>query len=296
MGNPIYPFPFSKTKSKKFNKDSVAPMPNPDNQDNQAQTPKSTASDEHSKQPMLRGPAPSVMLVEPDQKKPTRLSRALRAIRALCRTLPIFNPNCSRIPSPCKPATNRLLSSADFHNMSPTVHLTTSSSVSADRITGTLFGYRKGRVSFAFQQTPRCLPSLVIELALQTHTLLREMGTGMVRIALESEKRPDQKSREHTKLLDEPLWTMFCNGKKGGYGVRREATEEDLMVMETLRPVSMGAGVLPGKSDVEGPDGEMTYVRAYFEHVVGSRDSETLYMLSPDGRNGPELTIFFVRI
>lgn len=170
------------------------------------------------------------------------------------------------------------------HTVSPTI-----------RITGTLFGYRKGRVSFAFQQNSRCLPTVVIELAIQTHTLLREMGSGLVRIALECEKHIER-GREELTLLEEPLWTMFCNGKKCGYGVRREATEEDLAVMETLSPVSMGAGVLPGRSETEGPNAELAYVRAFFEHVIGSRDSETLYMISPDGRNGPELTIFFVRI
>lgn len=63
-----------------------------------------------------------------------------------------------------------------------------------------------------------------------------------------------------------------------------------------LKAVSMGAGVLPGRTETEGPDGEMAYMRAHFERVVGSKDSETLYMLSPDGNNGPELSIFFVRI
>ena len=58
----------------------------------------------------------------------------------------------------------------------------------------------------------------------------------------------------------------------------------------------MGAGVLPGNTEAEGPDGELAYMRAHFERVVGSKDSETLYMLSPDGNNGPELSIFFVRI
>lgn len=69
-----------------------------------------------------------------------------------------------------------------------------------------------------------------------------------------------------------------------------------LQVMELLKAVSMGAGVLPGRSEVEGPDGEVAYIRAYFDHVVASRDSETLYMLSPDGNTGPELSIFFVRV
>jgi len=134
---------------------------------------------------------------------------------------------------------------------------------------------------------------LVVELAMQTNVLQKEMSLGMVRIALECEKRSD---KDKTRLLDEILWTLYCNGKKSGYGVKRQATEEDLNVMELLKPVSMGAGVLPGNSEIEGPDGELAYMRSHFEHVVGSKDSETLYMLSPDGNNGPELSIFFVRI
>lgn len=143
------------------------------------------------------------------------------------------------------------------------------------------------------QETSRFLPSLVIELALQTTALQKEMSAGVVRIALECEKRQE---RDKIKLRDEPLWTMFCNGKKTGYGVKREATEEDLNVMELLKAVSMGAGVLPGNSDVDGSDAEMAYFRAQFENVVGSKDSETLYMLSPEGNSGPDLTIFFVRL
>ncbi|KAH7520702.1 hypothetical protein FEM48_Zijuj08G0173200 [Ziziphus jujuba var. spinosa] len=162
------------------------------------------------------------------------------------------------------------------------------------RITGTLFGYRKGRVSLSLQESPKCVPSVIVELAMQTSILQKEMSSGMVRIALECEKRADAKDK--TRIMDETLWTMYCNGKKTGYGVKREPTEEDLSVMEVLKPVSMGAGVLPGNSETEGPDGELAYMRAHFERVVGSRDSETLYMLSPDGNNGPELSIFFVRI
>lgn len=69
-----------------------------------------------------------------------------------------------------------------------------------------------------------------------------------------------------------------------------------MQVMELLKATSMGAGVLPGKSDVNGPDGELAYIRAHFERMVGSKDSETFYMLSPAGNNGPELSIFFVRV
>lgn len=158
-------------------------------------------------------------------------------------------------------------------------------------MTGTLFGYRKGRVSLSVQESPKCLPSLVVELALQMNVLQKELSAGMVRIALECEKRADK-----IRLLDEPLWTMYCNGKKTGLGVKREANKEDLNLMEVLKAVSMGAGVLPENSETEGLDGELAYIRAYFDRVIGSKDSETLYMLGPDGNSGPELSIFVVRI
>ncbi|RZC49239.1 hypothetical protein C5167_017674 [Papaver somniferum] len=139
--------------------------------------------------------------------------------------------------------------------------------------------------------TPMCKLPIIHSTLPEGHR--KEMTAGMVRIALECEKRTE---KDKMKLLDEPLWTMYCNGKKSGYGVKRDATEEDLHIMELLKAVSMGAGVLPGNLDDEGPDGELAYMRAHFERVVGSKDSETLYMLSPDGNNGPELSIFFVRI
>jgi len=119
------------------------------------------------------------------------------------------------------------------------------------------------------------------------------MGVGLVRIALECEKKPHEK----TKIEDEPIWTMFCNGRKSGYAVKREPTDEDLNVMQILHVVSMGAGVIPTGDGADQPaDGELTYMRAFFERVAGSKDSETYYMLNPDGNNGPELSLFFVRI
>ncbi|GAA0154439.1 hypothetical protein Leryth_009438 [Lithospermum erythrorhizon] len=165
---------------------------------------------------------------------------------------------------------------------------------SKQTITGTLFGYRRGRVSLSIQENPKTIPTLVIELAIQTSFLQKEMNLGMVRIALERDKGCDG---DQTNLLDEPMWAMFCNGKKNGYAVKRDATEEDLHLMEVLRAVSMGAGVLPGRSgEMEGPDGEIAYMRSNFERVVGSKDCETYYMLSPDGNNAPELSVFFVRL
>ncbi|KAK2655957.1 hypothetical protein Ddye_009009 [Dipteronia dyeriana] len=222
-------------------------------------------------------PAPrhTLSLVEPSQKKRNK-TKVFRVFRSVFRSFPIVTPICKMsVLQSGLPDGQR------------------SNSSNSRKVTGTLFGYRKGRVSLSIQETPKCLPTLVLELAMQTNVLQKEMGSGMVRMALECEKRLD---KDKTKLLEEPLWTMYCNGKKTGYGVKREATDEDLHVMELLRPVSMGGGVLPGNSEVEGLEGELAYMRAHFERVVGSKDSETLYMLSPEGNNGPELSIFFVRI
>ncbi|GER35135.1 hypothetical protein STAS_11394 [Striga asiatica] len=217
-------------------------------------------------------PSSALTLVQPSTKKKSRPVKVFRAFRNVFRSFPIITPAACRLPS------------------LPGGRLPDGKVSGGARVTGTLFGYRKGRVSLSLQENPRTLPTAVVELAMQTQALQKEMGLGMVRIALECEKRPD---KDKTELLDEPLWTMFCNGKKAGYGVRRDATEEDLHVMEVLRAVSMGAGVLPGLAEV---DGEMAYMRAHFDRVVGSRDSETLYMVSPDGNQGPELSIFFVRV
>ncbi|KAL5751804.1 hypothetical protein ACOSP7_021983 [Xanthoceras sorbifolium] len=238
-------------------------------------TPSSPASLSSPTQNPPPVPRQALSLVEPSQKKKSK-TKVFRVFRSVFRSFPIVTPICNI----------SVLSSGlpDGHR---------SNSGNSRKVTGTMFGYRKGRVSLSIQEAPKCLPTLVLELAMQTNVLQKEMGTGMVRIALECEKRPD---KDKTKLLDEPLWTMYCNGKKTGYGVKREATEEDLQVMELLKPVSMGGGVLPGNSEVEGPDGELAYIRAHFDRVVGSKDSETLYMLSPEGNNGPELSIFFVRI
>jgi len=120
------------------------------------------------------------------------------------------------------------------------------------------------------------------------------MGTGLNRIALECERRAH--NSEKIRIIDEPIWTLFCNGKKTGYGVKREATDDDLNVMQLLHAVSVAVGVLP--NEISDPhDGELLYTRANFERVIGSKDSETYYMMMPDGNdNGPELSLFFVRV
>ncbi|CAI8598773.1 unnamed protein product [Vicia faba] len=224
----------------------------------------------------------SISLIQPSQKKKHK-PKVIRVFRSVFRSFPIITPACKFPTIPTGP------NDAHHHHH----HKNIGGSIGT-KVSGTLFGHRKGRVSLSVQENPKCLPSLVIELSMQTSVLQKEMAAGMVRIALECEKRQE---KDKTLLVEEPLWTMYCNGKKTGYGVKREASEEDLHVMELLKAITMGAGVVPMKNEVDDVDGELAYMRASFEHVVGSKDSETLYMLSPEGNNpGPELSIFFVRI
>ncbi|CAA7057166.1 unnamed protein product [Microthlaspi erraticum] len=172
------------------------------------------------------------------------------------------------------------------------------------RVTGTLYGHRRGHVTFSVQYDPRSDPVLLLDLAMSTATLVKEMSSGLVRIALECEKR----HRPGTKLFHEPKWTMYCNGRKCGYAVSRggACTESDWRVLNTVSRVTVGAGVIPpvkSIDDVSGGGfgggtelGELLYMRGRFERVVGSRDSEAFYMMNPDKNGGPELSIFLLRI
>ncbi|KAM5558742.1 protein MIZU-KUSSEI 1 [Rosa sericea] len=173
------------------------------------------------------------------------------------------------------------------------------------KVTGTLFGNRRGHVSFAVQLDPRSEPVLLLELAMSTSSLVKEMSSGLVRIALESERHQGSgRGGGRKPLFHEPTWTMYCNGRKLGYAASRTCGESDWHVLTTVRSVSVGAGVIPvvddGKVGSGGSSeglGELLYMRARFERVVGSRDSEAFYMLNPDGSNGgPELSIFLLRI
>lgn len=56
-------------------------------------------------------------------------------------------------------------------------------------------------MSFAVQYDPCSAPVLIIELALSTATLVKEMASGMVRIALECEKRMVGGIRSSSSLI-----------------------------------------------------------------------------------------------
>ncbi|XP_010269747.1 PREDICTED: protein MIZU-KUSSEI 1-like [Nelumbo nucifera] len=165
------------------------------------------------------------------------------------------------------------------------------------KVTGTLFGHKKGHVSFAVQEDPRSEPVLLLELPTSTCSLVKEMSSGLVRIALECEKGSAGGGRSG-KLFQEPVWAMYCNGRKCGYSVSRTCGDSDWQVLSTVQTVSVGAGVIPEEKceSNNAAEGELMYMRARFERVVGSRDSEAFYMMNPDGNGGPELSIFLLRI
>ncbi|KAG8059668.1 hypothetical protein GUJ93_ZPchr0002g25198 [Zizania palustris] len=163
-------------------------------------------------------------------------------------------------------------------------------------VTGTIFGRRRGRVHVALQMDTRSPPVLLVEMAAySTGALVREMSSGLVRLALECEKTPLNAGEKRRALLEEPTWRAYCNGRKCGYAVRRECGADEWKVLGAVEPVSIGAGVLPDDT-AAGAEGDLMYMRAKFERVVGSRDSEAFYMMNPDGSGGPELSIYLLRV
>ncbi|KAL9237223.1 hypothetical protein vseg_011801 [Gypsophila vaccaria] len=175
----------------------------------------------------------------------------------------------------------------------------------ADHATiGTLFGSRRGRITLAIQEDPHTPPFFVIELPMLSSSFHKEMACDILRVALESETKTSKK-----KLMEEFVWAVYCNGRKVGYSIRRkQLSEDEVHVMKMLRGVSMGAGVLPSFTNSNNDhcydvhqhnhelieekilDGDqLTYLRARFDRVVGSKDSEAFYMMNPDQSDGPEL-------
>ncbi|KAF5818076.1 putative protein MIZU-KUSSEI 1-like, plant [Helianthus annuus] len=170
------------------------------------------------------------------------------------------------------------------------------------RVVGTLFGSRRGHVYFTLQKNPVSQPAFLIELQTPISGLVKEMASGLVRIALECDKDEDKtkKISNSKRLLEEPVWRTYCNGKKCGFALKRECGEKEWRVLKAVEPISMGAGVLPPEKTVDGEGeeegDEIMYMRAKFERVTGSRDSEAFYMMNPDSNGAPELSVYLLRI
>ncbi|KAK1266475.1 hypothetical protein QJS04_geneDACA014546 [Acorus gramineus] len=164
-----------------------------------------------------------------------------------------------------------------------------SSPTTSATVTGTFFGHRRGRVSFCIQDSPSSSSfQLLLEFSVTTAHLAREMESGVLRIALECDRRTSAGS----SLFAVPVWTLYFNGRKAGFAARRHVSEGDWRVLRMMGSVSVGAGVLLPR---DGEGEEAMYLRASFDRVVGSADSESFHMINPVGCSGQELSVFFIR-
>ncbi|WJZ93398.1 hypothetical protein VitviT2T_012343 [Vitis vinifera] len=158
-------------------------------------------------------------------------------------------------------------------------------------VIGTIFGHRRGHVWFCVQHDRlNTKPSLLLELSIPTHQLVKEMRCGLVRIALEC----DRSDLSSCPLHSVPVWTMYCNGRKLGFAIRRKPTENNRVMLKTMQSMTVGAGVIPAGLGSDG-DGELMYMRANYECVVGSCDSESFHLINPDDCPGQELSVFLLR-
>ncbi|XP_060206222.1 protein MIZU-KUSSEI 1 [Lycium barbarum] len=166
-------------------------------------------------------------------------------------------------------------------------------------VIGTIFGQRRGgHVWFCVQHDRlNTKPSLLLELSIPTTTLIQEMKCGLVRIALES-------STDHNYELNNcplhliPMWTLFCNGRKIGFAVKRRVSQQTRMMLKTMQNMTVGAGVIPS-GFVSGQEctttEEVLYMRANYECIIGGADSESFHLINPDEGPGQEFSIFLLR-
>ncbi|CAK8567274.1 unnamed protein product [Lathyrus sativus] len=214
--------------------------------------------------------------------------RSWRLLRSLIQLL-IPTCNCTLVEQ----------QEQDYNNTSKNCHKKYPSSshslIPSTTITGTIFGYRKGKVSFCIQSNPNSTnPILLLELAIPTSVLAQEMRGGTLRIVLESVTSGTCSNSNNNNLFSTPLWTMYCNGRKVGYAVKRKPSRSDFEALSLMRCVSVGTGVINGKEDCKEDD-QLMFLRANFERVRGSSKTncESFHLIDPEGRIGQELSIFF---
>lgn len=216
--------------------------------------------------------------------------KQVRSWRLLRSLVELLIPSCySTFDEPVQ--SKKPVSSFNYHH-------TQSFTSNTTNIKGTIFGYRKGKVNFCIQTNPNSsAPLLLLELAVSTSTLAREMRGGLLRITLESSNGGGSGSGNengNSSLLSTPVWTMYCNGKKVGFAVKKKPTKSDLQVLNQMESVVVGAGTIHGKEI--NRDDDIMYLRGKFERVHGSSNSESFHLLDPEGSMGQQqLSIFFLR-
>ncbi|KAG5000098.1 hypothetical protein AAZX31_08G131100 [Glycine max] len=171
---------------------------------------------------------------------------------------------------------------------------------STTNITGAIFGYRRGKVSFCIQANANSNnPILLLELAVPTAILAKEMRGATLRIALESGRGDGDDDGKADTLLSTPLWTMYCNGRKVRYAVKRRPSNTDFEALRLMGSVVVGTGVMKCKELVSWKkleeDDQLMYLRASFKRVRGSDNCESFHLIDPEGDIDQELSVFFFR-
>ncbi|GJV33534.1 RNA-directed DNA polymerase [Tanacetum coccineum] len=90
------------------------------------------------------------------------------------------------------------------------------------------------------------------------------MKNGHLRIALECSN--EHEASRDKSILDMPLWTMYCNGKKVGFAFKRKPSFTDINVLKHMETVNVGAGIIKGK-DIQRED-DIMYLRGNFEKGI----------------------------
>ncbi|KAF3439235.1 hypothetical protein FNV43_RR17510 [Rhamnella rubrinervis] len=221
--------------------------------------------------------------------------RSWRLLRSLTELLIPSCKNCTFIEEQDPETTSQ--TSRYYNNPQPSVFRTSNNNI----ITGTIFGYRRGKVSFCIQTNSKSTsnPILLLELAIPTTVLAREMRGGFVRIALEcaTPGYPSSGSGNCYSLLSMPVWAMYCNGRKVGYAMKLRPSKPDLDALRLMSSVVAGAGIITGKelNRVDDDDDQLIYLRGNFERVYGSAGhSQSFHLIDPEGCMGQELSISFI--
>ncbi|EYU30961.1 hypothetical protein MIMGU_mgv1a018910mg [Erythranthe guttata] len=98
-------------------------------------------------------------------------------------------------------------------------------------------------------------------------------------------------SSSSSPLLAMPLWTMYFNGKKIGFAVKKKPSTADNEVLKKIEKIGVGAGITRVEDDV-------MYLRGKFERFHGSANSESFHLIDNDDGNdniGQELSFYFLR-
>ncbi|CAA7393837.1 unnamed protein product [Spirodela intermedia] len=173
----------------------------------------------------------------------------------------------------------------------------------AAAVTGTVICHENKKVRLCLQLDPSAPPHLFVELPLIATEFAAGIRDGGWRISLECLSLDDVTAAKPLLEATE-VWKVSLNGMKAGLATRPQMTEREARLLEVTRTVSTGAGILPPDiaaaapaSPSQSPEGTggCKYLRGSFDRVVGSPDSESYYLVDPDGDLSHVLSFFFYR-